>query len=227
MTPWVVESPTMTTTRWAEAVDARTSARTATPNRIMPLGSYVRAAASVNRKGKCSYTSEGKSRAAQVLCGREEAACEARVRGPAERRVAARHGAQATQGFDPAERFGDPRRIDPSALDRVRDPAHRVPGRIDGLADEQHVAPRDEGLDGPLSRGRACGDRVHLEVVAEEHAAEAEPSAEEVVEDRAGERRRAARVERGIDDVRRHEGGEARRDRARERCEVDRPERAS
>ena len=69
-----------------------------------------------------------------------------------------------------------------------------------------------------------AGHRLHLEVVAEEHATEAQPTAEEIATDVRRHRRRTPAVERRDDDVRCHERGDAGRCRAGEGQEVDRGE---
>src|SRR5205823_7058708 len=65
-----------------------------------------------------------------------------------------------------------------------------------------------------------------LEVVAEEDPAEAEAAAQEVAADGGREGGGAAGVERGIDDVRRHQRRDAGGDGARERDQLERGERA-
>src|SRR5437773_2434012 len=80
---------------------------------------------------------------------------------------------------------------------------------------------------GGADAGGAAGHGVHLEIVAEEDAAKTEAVAEEVGADGARERGRSSAVERGVDDVRGHERGDAGAGRAREGHEVDGGERAA
>lgn len=81
----------------------------------------------------------------------------------------------------------------------------RLLRQILARADEERVASGRHGEDRGLAHGEL--DRLHLEIVREEHALEAERAADEVGADRPRERRRPG-IERGVDDVRRHHRGD-------------------
>jgi hypothetical protein len=148
------------------------------------------------------------------------------MRRPAER--ALRHGPEArAERLQAPERGSDDARVERAGRERVGDAEDRVPRRVQGLAHEDHVAAGREGRDGRPPRRRARGDRVHLDVVAEEDAAEPEPAPEEVPADLRRERRGPPRVERRVDDVRRHEGRQAGARRTREGDELAGGERAA
>jgi D-glycero-alpha-D-manno-heptose-7-phosphate kinase len=90
-------------------------------------------------------------------------------------------------------------------------------------ADEHHVAPGGEGLDGGLGRCSRLRNGLHLEIVAGYHAREAELVLQET-HDASRQRGRRVLVERGHDHVCRHHGGHARGNRRPERFELDAPQ---
>src|SRR5213080_1596376 len=92
-----------------------------------------------------------------------------------------------------------------------------------GVADEQEVV---AGLRRPhrrLTDRTRLRDGAHLEVVGDDHAAEADLAAKVLVDDPARERRRhAGGIEPGVHGVRRHHALDARGDRLEERHQVHR-----
>src|SRR5439155_8694554 len=157
---------------------------------------------------------------------RAQASSEARVCGPAGQRRAARRlpwDAVAERG-DASKRVGHVLAGEGPLRHRLLHAAHRGARRVERLADEQRVAAGAERGDRRARRRRARGHRVHLEVVAEQHPAEAEAAAQEVAADGGRERGGAARIERGVEDVRGHERWDAVADGAREGCQLHRGE---
>ena len=97
-------------------------------------------------------------------------------------------------------------------------------------ADDHRIAPRPEGQDGRIAYPAVKGDRFHLQGVRKNRAAETEPLPQEPGQDLPGQGRRVVPVQRRVDDVSGHQGGDPRADRLPEGVDVagdQRPARAA
>src|SRR5580765_2618459 len=106
--------------------------------------------------------------------GQQDPSREPRVRGPAELRGRTALGDAGAERADATDRLREPSRVEGLALDRRLDATDRAGRDLERLADEQHVAARGERGGGEVLGLRASRDRLHLEVVAEEDALEAQ-----------------------------------------------------
>ena len=121
------------------------------------------------------------------------------------------------------ERVLDARHAEALVFDRVDERLERRGLRVDVAPADQHaVAAGRDRQHGRLRHRVVAGDRLHLEVVAQDHALEAQLArASRPRDDPPRQRRRPLLVERRHEHVRRHDGGDARLDRGPERHELD------
>src|SRR5262249_54871804 len=133
---------------------------------------------------------------------------QAGVGGPAELgRRATAPCETAAERFDPAERRRDVGCGEVAARQRGCDAFDGLAGGVEREADEQHVAASGQRCGGGAGGGVVAGDGAHLQVVAEEDAAEAEPTPQEAAGDERRQGRGSTSVEGREEHVRGHEGG--------------------
>ena len=116
--------------------------------------------------------------------------------------------APVTKRVDAGQRFAQPSRGQPAARDRVLDPGECAPCHPQRLTHQQHVASRLQRRDRNPGGGEVRRHGVHLEIVAEEDAAKAEPATQQRGADTVRQGRGPS-VEGGEDDVRGHERRDA------------------